>query len=279
MVEVLKQGYFITIQDSGRSGFSKFGVTRSGCMDIFSANYANGILSNSNNEAVFEITMMGGEFKFYSDIHICVAGAIFDLKLNNKHIENNKKIKIKKNDILSFGKSIKGYRAYLAIEGGIDYEPVLKSRSMYYPLTRNSIIKKGDKFKFLMNQKIKNNNLTENSLIFKNNINVSKGPEFDFLDEIDVNKVFGNSFTISSNNRMGYFFNENLNANSHSIITSPVIPGTVQLTPSGKIIVIMKDGQVTGGYPRILQLDNLSVSVLSQKKHGDKVKFELISLS
>ena len=66
MIEILDKGYHITIQDSGRNGYSAYGVTRSGFMDSISANKANGLLSNSLNEAVFEITMMGGKFRFHS---------------------------------------------------------------------------------------------------------------------------------------------------------------------------------------------------------------------
>ena len=64
-----------------------------------------------------------------------------------------------------------------------------------------------------------------------------------------------------------------------SVITSPVIPGTIQLTPSGKMIALMKDGQVSGGYPRILQMNDLSISILSQKKQGDRIKFKIVELT
>jgi allophanate hydrolase subunit 2 len=50
----------------------------------------------------------------------------------------------------------------------------------------------------------------------------------------------------------------------------------VQLTPSGKIIVLMRDAGVTGGYPRILQLTEDSINQLAQKKTGDSISFQLI---
>ena len=60
------------------------------------------------------------------------------------------------------------------------------------------------------------------------------------------------------------------------IISSIVLQGTVQLTPSGKLIILMRDNQTTGGYPRILQLSNDSINKLSQKHTGDKIHFNLI---
>ena len=92
MIEVLDSGFYITIQDSGRYGFSKYGVPSSGYMDSISACNANRLVGNSNDEAVFEITMMGGRFAFHSDTSIAISGAIFEITLNNKSIVNNNKI-------------------------------------------------------------------------------------------------------------------------------------------------------------------------------------------
>ena len=63
--------------------------------------------------------------------------------------------------------------------------------------------------------------------------------------------------------------------NLKPILTGPVLPGTIQLTPSGQLIVLMRDCQTTGGYPRVLQLTESAINLLSQKKERDKIKFKL----
>ena len=68
-----------------------------------------------------------------------------------------------------------------------------------------------------------------------------------------------------------------LQVGTKSIISSPVMPGSVQLTPSGKMIILHRDCQTMGGYPRILQLDTNSLNNLSQLKSNDKIKFSLIT--
>ena len=83
-------------------------------------------------------------------------------------------------------------------------------------------------------------------------------------------------FSISDdNNRVGYRLKESLKNNLSSILTSAVLPGTVQLTPSGKCIILLQDCQVTGGYPRILQLSEIAIARVSQKITGDKIQFIL----
>jgi allophanate hydrolase subunit 2 len=60
------------------------------------------------------------------------------------------------------------------------------------------------------------------------------------------------------------------------MLTSGTLPGTIQLTPAGRLIILMKDGQTTGGYPRVLQLSEASICTLAQKKSGDKLLFKLL---
>ena len=106
---------------------------------------------------------------------------------------------------------------------------------------------------------------------------VFRGPEYDLLSTNSKKKLFKNEFTINTNNRMAYNLEETLQVDIKTIISSPVLPGSVQLTPSGKIIILHRDCQTTGGYPRILQLDTNSLNNLSQLKSNDKIKFSPIN--
>ncbi|MEC7831534.1 MAG: biotin-dependent carboxyltransferase family protein, partial [Bacteroidota bacterium] len=237
------------------------------------------LVGNSNDEAVFEITMMGGRFAFHSETSIAICGAIFEITLNNKSIVNNNKIDVKKGDILNFGKALKGFRVYLAISGGFRVNSILNSSSFYENLTPNITVEKGDKFNFLKKNNLDFAALMDTESIFNSTIEVTPGPEFNLINNKDIQLLNEEYFIVSSNNRMGYFFENGLSPNNFSIITSPVIPGTIQLTPSGKMIALMKDGQVSGGYPRILQMNDLSISILSQKKQGDRIKFKIVELT
>ena len=89
--------------------------------------------------------------------------------------------------------------------------------------------------------------------------------------QYSINKIIDQEFSIGINNRMAYNLEEKLQVDIKTIISSPVLPGSVQLTPSGKIIILHRDCQTTGGYPRILQLDTNSLNNLSQLKSNDKI--------
>ncbi|RNL91428.1 biotin-dependent carboxyltransferase [Sinomicrobium pectinilyticum] len=280
MIKVLKPGFYTSVQDTGRTGYRHMGVPVSGAMDIFSAVLANRLLNNEDDTAIVEITMTGPVLEFSEPTHIVITGAEMQPSLNKTEIPYNRVVRIKAGDVLSFGKLQKGIRSYLGIKGGIKTDKVLHSRSLYVPVTKTARIQEGSTLPY---EPFKGDieNLIEikidNDFLFDSLIKVCPGPEYDTLSENDRKRLENAAFTVSAqNNRMAYQLEERLSSNDFSIITSATIPGTVQLTPSGKMIVLMRDCQTTGGYPRILQLTEKSTSVLAQKRSGERVDLQVL---
>ena len=281
MLKVLQPGLHTSIQDIGRFGFRNIGVPSSGVMDSISAGFANALLNNSTNSAVLEITMHGPKLEFTTPTTIVISGAEISAKLNNKAISNYKLYSVKSGAILSFGKLQKGLHCYLAVRGGFQTKEVLKSRSFYKGITAQGLLKKQDVIPYnkeISVAKAGNSVINSKKQFFETAIlKVYKGPEFEVFTKNEQKLVLSSVHTVSNQiNRMGYRLKETLIPHHKTIITSPVLPGTVQLTPTGQLIVLMKDAQTTGGYPRIFQLTDKSIAVLAQKKEGDLFKFELI---
>lgn len=278
MLKVLKPGFFTTIQDTGRFGFRDKGVPVSGFMDSISAECINSLLENEADAPVLEITMTGPTLLFQENTCIALSGARLSPTLNNEPIDNYKIYQIKAGDILSYGKLEKGFRSYLAVKNGFNAESVLESVSQYHPLTESKCIVENQEIHYqtVNSFKPKISEIKMNTYLNFNYLEVFKGPEFDVLSKEQVELLFSKGFTVSKeNNRMAYQLSELINGAYNSLLTSATMPGTVQLTPAGKIIILMKDGQTTGGYLRILQLTEESICVLAQKKFGDKINFRL----
>ena len=277
MIKVIKPGLYSTIQDKGRKGQQSYGIPYSGSMDSFSSDLANKILNNSINSAVLEITMVGPVLEFINETVICVTGANLSPLLNNKIIKMNNPIYVKPYDVLSFGVLKSGLRSYIAILGGFKTEKVLGSRSMFKNLTKAVKLAKNDVLNFNKELIFKSSkiNLHKTSNI-DNEIKAYEGPEFDMLDSYQKDFILSNKFMISNNyNRMAIQLSDLLFNNLDPIITSIVMPGTVQLTPAGNMIILMKDCQTTGGYPRILQIEEKSINSLAQLKKDSHLWFSL----
>ncbi len=277
MIRVLKAG-ISSIQDSGRVGFRAIGVPLSGVMDAHSAGLANQLVGNTSATAVIEFTAMGPTLLFESDTVIAITGAFFGLILNDEVKPINTLVQVKAGDILKCTSPKNGWRGYLAVQGGFDSQVVLGSKSMYQGITEKGRIDKCDVLRIGSTSEIiivENEPITP--LDFDSKIiEFFKGPEYGFLDEKTKENLEKASFKIHQNsNRMAIQIGGLGEVKFKDILTVPVQPGTVQLTPSGKLLILMKDAQTTGGYPRILQLTNKALNILAQKRPNETVTFKM----
>ena len=281
MIKFIASGLYTSLQDLGRFGYRNLGVPVSGAMDLQAATNANMLLGNDPQFSVIEFTASGPVLEFEVPAAIAICGASFTPKLNGVSIPMNQAVEVPADGRLSFGRPTKGLRAYLAIQGGFNAEKVLGSVSFYQGITSQSHFSKGDVIDFNVNTENSSPSFSSELRLATHfdavEIEVMKGPEFEQLPELVQSLLKGGTFTITSNsNRMAYFLNAAEAISAKEIITAPVQPGTVQLTPSGKIIVLMRDAQTTGGYARILQLTESSQNSLAQKRAGMPIHFRII---
>jgi allophanate hydrolase subunit 2 len=137
----------------------------------------------------------------------------------------------------------------LAVAGGIQSEVKLNSRSFYKGITQDIFLQRGMEIaisEVTKSQLVSNASIKVNALHFSSQtIKCYKGPEFEQLHAAQQKELFEKFFSISKDiNRMGYRLNETIPNTLTSILTSAVLPGTAQLTPSGKLIILMRDCQV-----------------------------------
>ncbi|MGB5646095.1 MAG: biotin-dependent carboxyltransferase family protein [Muriicola sp.] len=278
MLKVIKSGFFTTIQDQGRFGFRQIGVPVSGAMDLAAASLANAMLENDEQAAVLEITMTGPVLEFEEATWIAIAGANLSPTLNGADIEIHSVHKIHAGDKLAFGKHIDGLRGYLAIKDGFQTPLILNSRSYYSSITKDDHLVAGMEvpYKEILEFEPKITHIIRDDMNKFKTFGVSPGPEFELLTDAQKELIFKNTFTIAKeNNRMAYQIEETIGTHQHIMLTSATLPGTVQVTPGGKLIILMRDGQTTGGYPRILQLSEEAIDHLAQKTFGDTISFKL----
>ena len=281
MIEILNPGWHTSIQDQGRMGLQEYGIPYSGAMDMNSFNWANKLLNNSLNAALLEMTIKGPKLKFHAETVIVFTGAQMDIKHNGNKASLYNPIFIKKNDLLECGACKEGCRTYMSVLGGLQTERILSSRSQCNYVTKSGYINKKRILQIKKESFELNKGVALKSPLPSYNTKESevfKGPEFDVLESVTQLKIATQTFTISHlNNRMAYQLEEKIINKLPEIWTTSVLPGTVQLTPNGTLIVLMRDAQVTGGYPRILQLSNHAVNILAQKSTRDVLHFKIKS--
>jgi len=278
MIEIIDAGFYSSIQDQGRMGYRHLGVPVSGAMDQKAFDLAHQLLGETLDFSCIECTLIGPILRFHEPCSLVLTGAHMQAWVNENPIQNNTTIAILPGDVLKLRRAIKGLRTYIKINQTIISPVLLGSTSFYKPLTQDAVLKKGNHIFWIKSDKAfdKSNARIrwDDSYLLSKDLEVEKGPEFNVLSKTVQQQIYQNDFLINSQNRMGYRISSPFSMDSLSMLSGAVRPGTVQITPSGTLLIAGVDGQVSGGYPRIFQLTEEALTVLVQKKEGDYVSFK-----
>ena len=285
-LQFLKSGLHTTVQDRGRHGHEHLGIPANGAMDKGAAKAANELVGNPKGSPVLEITLMGPHVRFEGSGQIAITGADLSPMLNGEAVANYETINIESGDELRFGRPMAGCRCYLAVRGEWQIAPWLGSYSASavkpLELTPDSLISKGTEITVVTNSKIEQRRLQVEKrpdLLSIRDIRIMPGPEFSKLSNRSVASFFSQDYTISNDsNRMGYRLHGTVAGFNPEteVISSGIIPGTIQLTNAGQPIILLADAQTSGGYFRLGNVITADLDKLAQLKPGDEIRFRLI---
>lgn len=285
-LEVIDGGLFTTIQDFGRRGFRAYGIPTSGAVDIRSYKLANWLVGNMEGSPVLELTLKGGRYKFKTGAVIAITGALMRPKINGKDVNMNCSLKVQEGDELGFDFVSRGCRTYLAIQGALEIQKVMGSFSTYtlgkFGGLDGKALTKGDTLKWKsLRKKADRKEARRDQLPYFSSkvcVRVSKNLEWDWLKDSAKKNLVQSTFRVGSkSNRMGIRLEGNsIEIEKKQMISSPVIPGIIQLPPNGQPIILMQDGQTIGGYPRVAKVVDEDLWRLGQIKTGDQIQFKLI---
>lgn len=285
---IKKPGLLTLVQDQGRMGYQAWGVPVGGAMDRFSARLANWLVGNSLEEPVLEITLMGPTIQWETDCQIALTGAHLSSELDGAPLPLYETIDIQAGSTLRFRRPLSGCRAYLAVGGTWDLPSWLGSKSAAFPdgriVTPHSMLHKDQYISIEARPRISLRTVSADSLPSLETLpftRVLPGPEFDQIDPVHIGYFFSQPYRISpDSNRMGYRLigTKLLLMDEKPILSSGVMPGTIQITREGIPILLMADAQTTGGYHRFLQVVQSDLDRLGQAKPGDSLHFALITM-
>lgn len=289
MIEIITPGILTTVQDFGRVGVMKNGFTQNGAMDRYSMTVANRLCGNCDSAPVLEMTVLGVTARFTQDTVVCVSGADFGAKINDKPIKRNKAYKINNGDILSMGAAKSGMRAYLAVAGGIVGEYVFGSASTNLKFAFGGHFGKklqsGDVLSigtgaFPLGE-IDKWEIPESEYSKDAQLRVVLGPQNEMFTDEDIRLFLSQEYEVNAqSDRMGIRLSgEPLKSkNGMDIISDGIVFGSVQVPNSGEPIILMADHQTTGGYAKIATVISVDLPRASQLSAGNTVRFKSVTV-
>jgi antagonist of KipI len=281
-IRVLRAGLHTSVQDLGREGWRAAGVGPGGAGDEMAARIANLLVGNPEDAAGIEFTLNGPELRFERDAWIAVGGGEF------AGVASWTPLRVAAGSTLRIGEARRGCRGFLAVAGGIAVESVLGSRSVHLRAGFGGgfgrALRAGDGLpvgpspgggphgRWRIDPRLLPRYAGEAE------VRLIAAPESQLPAEGAVTPWF----TISSrSDRMGVRLEGEAlpGAWSGERVSSPVAPGTVQVPPDGRPIVLLADAQTIGGYPVLGQVAAVDLPVLAQLRPGDRLRFRGIPLA
>jgi biotin-dependent carboxylase-like uncharacterized protein len=272
-------GPLATIQDTGRVGYSKLGVGRSGAVDRSSFALANRLVGNAPTAAALEVTMGGLSLVARRCLYVSLTGAATDARLDGFQQGHHTAFMIRPGQTLSLGVPVAGVRTYLAVRGGIAVDPVLGSRSTDtlaelgpVPLRAGMELPVGDlsgpfpATDFAPVFEPMSGDLTADFLW---------GPREFWFTSHALSTLCSTAWQVdTASNRVGVRLQgpvlERLRL--EELPSEGVAVGSIQVPPSGPI-VFLDDHPVTGGYPVVGVVRRASLDRIAQLRPGQSVRF------
>ncbi len=278
---VVRPGMLTTVQDTGRWGHQGSGVPVAGPMDQSSHRFANRLAGNPDDVATVEVTLMGPEFTADDAVTCAVAGAEFDVLVNGIAADTARPFSVPAGGRLRFGARRCGARAYLAVSGGFDVEPVFGSRATSVVSAMGPFggrpLKAGDR---LPVGDVRGARPPAGAPLplprGGAQVRVIAGPHDAMFTRQAIDALLHGRYTVTpQSNRMGYRLDGPALTHAGGVdILSDATPfGSIQVPASRQPILLMADRQTTGGYPKIATVITADLPLAGQLAPGDWMEF------
>jgi biotin-dependent carboxylase-like uncharacterized protein len=274
-----------SVQDGGRYGTQRYGLVPSGAMDRLALAAANCLVGNAPFVAAVEIGPLDAVFTARDGaVRVSLTGASRNADIAKRAVAFDTSMTLADGESLTLGFARGGTFSYLAIEGGVQGEPMFGSLAVNaraglgspYPRP----LQAGDKLQVATASGAVERGI-DLPTISDGSIRVLMGPQDDEFG--DAKQLFLDSeWKISAtSDRMGYRLEgPNIkHLHGHNIVSDGTVNGSIQVPGNGAPIVLMPDRGTSGGYPKIATVITADFGRFAQTPAGRGFRFKAIGMT
>ncbi|MBI5319610.1 biotin-dependent carboxyltransferase family protein [Bradyrhizobium sp.] len=275
-----------SVQDGGRPGSQRYGLTPSGAMDRLALAAANTLVGNAPFAAAIEVGPFGAAFIARGgSVRVALSGAQRSADIAKRPVAVDSSMTLADGETLTLGFARNGSFSYLAIEGGISGEPMFGSLSVNaraglgspYPRP----LQAGDEL-----QAAPASGAPERRIELPDvpdaPIRIVFGPQDDeFSDEAKALFLASDWKISATSDRMGYRLEGPVirHLHGHNIVSDGTVNGSIQVPGNGQPIVLMPDRGTSGGYPKIATVITADFGRFAQISAGRSFRFKALSIA
>jgi len=299
---IIRGGPQTAVQDLGRLCHRAIGVGTSGALDPFAACIANILVGNHETMAVIEIALGSFRMRFADERLIAWCGGEFDVRVEYCVVPPGHVCVVSPDEELAVKSAKNGCRLWLAISGGIDVPVVLGSRSTDLRAAFGGFdgrtLRDGDELELgewsplarkrmalLRESRLSNWSAQKewsSPSVQKLRLRFIRGTDWNLFSESARDAFATAGFIVTPEaDRMGVRLDgpELTRNETNDLLSEAIAPGTVQVPPNGKPILLLGDCQTIGGYPKIAHVITVDLPAAAQLRPDDQVRFQEISVA
>jgi antagonist of KipI len=296
-VSVVSAGFLASVQDLGRTGYRKSGVSIGGALDAHALRVANALVGNEDSAAGLEATLGNLRLRFNDQRVVAWCGGAFSVRIGDENLPPGHAGLISKDEELVMVAPNAGARVWLAISGGIDVPPVLGSRSTdlrgNFGGHEGRTLRDGDTLPLGKKERQFEAAAPRISqwsaptpwvttTARDRFLRIVRGPDWTrFTTEAQTALVEAPfTVTLDSDRMAARLDGPDLpRLDSSDLLSEAVATGTLQVPPNGQPILLLGDCQTMGGYPKIAHVITIDLPIAAQLWPGDPVRFHEVSLT
>ena len=274
-LRVIRHNHLVTVQDAGRTGAMRYGVSQSGPMDW--VRFRQALALAGKERAAFEIGIAGAAFRAEGRVVVGLAGPGFTARVGEADaVALPARLVLADGDTLTITPGQTGMWAYLAV-AGIDFgAPVLGS---YATNARTGLGARDLDAAFPVDGPDGAEALLAADIAMDDGpIGLLPGPQHHLFGADALQTFAAEPYTLTDKvDRMGYRLEgPPLKAETHDIISDGIVEGAIQVPGNGRPIILCADRAPTGGYPKIAVVALADRPRLTQLRPGATVRFAFI---
>ena len=280
-IRVVEPGLLTTVQDLGREGAGSVGVAVSGALDRGALRTANRLVGNPEGAAGLEVTMGGLRAVADADLWVAVTGAWGTVRVDGREVDPYEAHAWPAGAELHLDWFAHGARGYVAVRGGLDARVALGSRATDLLAGLGpAALRPGDVVGVRDDEAAPIPVAPPGAWGAPHDDGLglvhAPGPREDWCGPAALATLYDTVWTVSNHaDRVGARLDgpELARVRTGELASEGMVPGALQVPPSGRPTILLADGPVTGGYPVIAVVTDAGLDLVAQARPGTRIRF------
>lgn len=282
----MEESGFSSIQDRGRFGLQRCGISPAGAMDLSSLEIGNMLVGNLPGAPAVETGLSNMAFRVDgAAIRLAVTGASRRVLVDRQPLKMNTSAVVAPGVTVSLGGAQTGVFSYVCVDGGILGEPQYGSYSVderaSFGCPVNRPLRPGDIIPVRGARPRPSERAWRSSTPSGGPIRVIMGPQNHRFFEGTIRQFLSETWRVSNEiNRMCYRLEGSAlaHARGYDIVSDATVKGAIQIAGNGQPFVLMADRGTVGGYPKIAVIASVDLDRFAQLAPGARLRFQAIEV-